>query len=67
VNYGRILQLSVKLASQLKEAGIKKGDVISILSQNQWKYQLTIVSGFYIGAKVNLLNPDYTPGVDQLK
>jgi 4-coumarate--CoA ligase len=55
------------MVSQLKEAGIKKGDVISILSQNQWKYQLTIISGFYIGAKVNLLNPDYTPGVDQLK
>jgi 4-coumarate--CoA ligase len=43
--------------------GVKKGDVITILSPNSTKFILTVLAGFYIGAKVNSLNPDYTPGM----
>lgn len=42
--------------------GVKKGDVITIVAQNQWKIILTIIAGFYIGATINLLNHDYTSG-----
>ncbi|RZC35101.1 AMP-binding domain containing protein [Asbolus verrucosus] len=60
VTYGKLLKLSVKLAVELTKLGVKKGDVITIVSQNHWKYLLTVIAAFYIGAKVSLLNHDYT-------
>jgi 4-coumarate--CoA ligase len=62
LNYGQLLQSTVKLATQMTKLGVKKGDIITILSQNSTKCILTVLAGFYIGAKVNPLNPDYTPG-----
>ncbi|RZC42127.1 AMP-binding domain containing protein [Asbolus verrucosus] len=60
ISNGKLLQLSIQLAIILKKFGVKKGDTVTIISQNNWKYLLTIISSFYVGAKVNLLNPDYT-------
>ncbi|RZC40465.1 AMP-binding domain containing protein, partial [Asbolus verrucosus] len=60
VTYGKLLKLSIKLAVELTKLGVKKGDVITIVSQNHWKYLLTVIAAFYIGAKVSLLNHDYT-------
>ncbi|RZC39587.1 4-coumarate--CoA ligase 1-like [Asbolus verrucosus] len=60
VTYGKLLKLSIKLAVELTKLGVKKGDVITIVSQNHWKYLLTIIAAFYVGAKVSLLNHDYT-------
>ncbi|XP_068898328.1 luciferin 4-monooxygenase-like [Tenebrio molitor] len=62
LNYGHLLQSTVKLATQMTKLGVKKGDVITILSPNSTKFILTVLAGFYVGAKVNLLNPDYTLG-----
>jgi 4-coumarate--CoA ligase len=47
----------------MTKLGVKKGDVITILSPNSTKFILTILAGFCIGAKMNLLNPEYTPGM----
>ncbi|RZC42636.1 AMP-binding domain containing protein, partial [Asbolus verrucosus] len=60
INYGKLLQLSVKLAIELKKLGVKKGEIITIISQNSWKYIITTIASLYVGASVNLLNPDYT-------
>ncbi|XP_063912263.1 uncharacterized protein LOC135129111 [Zophobas morio] len=62
ITYGKLLQLSVLLAKQLKNFGIKKNDVITIISHNHWKYLVTTLAGFYVGATVNPLNYDYTSG-----
>lgn len=62
ISYGRLFNVSVNLAKQLTQLGLKKGDVISIVSQNNWKYLAATISGFYIGAQINFLNPDYTSG-----
>ncbi|XP_966820.2 uncharacterized protein LOC655211 [Tribolium castaneum] len=62
VNYGTFSKLLKILAHELQNIGIKQGDVLTIISQNHWKYLLTLIAGFYVGAKVNLLNHDYTSG-----
>ncbi|EFA05828.2 uncharacterized protein LOC655287 [Tribolium castaneum] len=62
ISYGKLCKTSINLASQLIKLGLKKGDVVSIVSQNNWKYLAATISGFYIGAKINFLNHDYTSG-----
>ncbi|XP_063925827.1 uncharacterized protein LOC135139500 [Zophobas morio] len=62
INYGTLSRLSVTLAKKLINLGVKKHDVITIISHNQWKYLVTIIAGFYIGASVNPLNCDYSSG-----
>ncbi|XP_068894968.1 luciferin 4-monooxygenase-like isoform X1 [Tenebrio molitor] len=62
ISYEQFLKLSFNLANSLKKLGIKKGDVITIISENSWKYLVTIIAGFYLGVKINLLNHDYKIG-----
>ncbi|XP_044269666.1 luciferin 4-monooxygenase-like isoform X2 [Tribolium madens] len=62
ITYGEFQKLTVQLAKQFQRLGIRKGDVITIISPNHWRFIATIVAGFYIGATINLLNYDYTSG-----
>lgn len=56
-----ILKRSIKLARWLTSRGIKKGDSISINSENRLEFCLVPVATLFVGATFAPLNPDYTP------
>lgn len=53
---------SLNLAGAPKSIGIKKNDVIIVSSENTWKYIVTLLAGFYIGARITVLNIAYNSG-----
>ncbi|KAF2894779.1 hypothetical protein ILUMI_27556, partial [Ignelater luminosus] len=59
---GEILQDSLKSTKILQEFGIHKGDVITIVSENNLKYFIPQLAAFYMGVTVQLLNPVYSIG-----
>ncbi|KAF2888705.1 hypothetical protein ILUMI_17468, partial [Ignelater luminosus] len=59
---GKILQDSLKATKILQNLGIKKGDIISIISENSLTYCIPELAAFYMGVTVQLLNPLYSTG-----
>lgn len=56
------LNKSIKLAKKLVELGVKKGDAVTVNSENRIEYVMVPLACFYIGAIFAPLNPDYTSG-----
>lgn len=61
-----ILNRGVHLAKWLQSVGLGHGDYISINSENSVDFAPVPVATFLIGGTFAPLNPDYTPGEDEL-
>lgn len=59
ITYSEILQNSVQLADSLRKHGIKRDDVITIISENSLDYVLPVLAGMLVAAVVNPINPAY--------
>lgn len=55
---------SVRLARQLRAAGIQPGDVIGMCSESRFECAYTIFATFYLGATIAPLNVSYTEGIN---
>lgn len=51
----------MQLADSLRKQGIKRDDVITIISENSLEYGIPVLAGMLIAAVVNPINPAYTP------
>lgn len=61
ITYGKLDQLSNKLAKALKEMGIKKGDRVALLLPNCPQFVISYYAVLKIGGIVVATNPMYTP------
>ena len=61
VTYTQFLDLVKARATSLDKAGVKKGDVIGILSHNIPEFPTTMFALWYLGATVLLLDTNLTP------
>lgn len=59
---GELLEESLAATKVLQECGVKKGDVIAIVSENSLTYCIPQLAAFYMGVTVQLLNPVYSTG-----
>lgn len=62
VTYDEVLQNSIALFSAIKAYGIKKGDIIAIVSENKYDYYMPMIACVLAGAIVSFTNPAYTKG-----
>lgn len=60
ISYEEILTYSSQLAQSLYNWGLSTNDVIAICSENSERYCIPVLSGFYTGIAVTLLNNNYT-------
>lgn len=61
-SYNFFLQNSVNLALTLQELGLKKGDVVSLSSENRFEFIVTSLAVIYCGGVLSTLNITYSPG-----
>lgn len=59
IKYDEIIEKSVMCAVALKKLGVKKNDVVLIMSENCFEFLYTVLGTWYIGAVVNPINPMY--------
>ncbi|KAJ2953351.1 hypothetical protein O0L34_g941 [Tuta absoluta] len=62
ITYRQILQQSVNLAVALRKLGLKKGDVVSLSSENRLEFPPTALAILYCGGVISTLNVTYSPG-----
>ena len=55
-----ILDASIEVAKALFRAGIKKGDVVSIVSENRVEFIFIAYGAFMLNAVLAPLNPNYS-------
>lgn len=61
MTFGGILDQSLALACYLQEQlGVRKNDVVAVVSENRFEYPVTICALMYLGATAALFNPLYT-------
>lgn len=60
ITFGEFAQQVVNLASSLNELGVKKGEVVSICSENREEYLITLIATLYAGATVTFINSEYS-------
>ncbi|KAJ2941081.1 hypothetical protein O0L34_g10313 [Tuta absoluta] len=60
ITYNEFVQKVLNVAASLLEAGVKKGDVVAICSENRIEYMLTIFGVIYIGGIANFINSAYS-------
>lgn len=60
LTFGEIYEKSVQCAISLKKIGVKKNDVVLIMSENLNNYIVAVSAVWYLGAIVNPINPAYT-------
>lgn len=61
ITYPEFMELAKIRAASLAAAGVKKGDVIGILSHNIMEWPLTLFACWYLGARVLNLDTNLTP------
>ncbi|XP_017783083.1 PREDICTED: 4-coumarate--CoA ligase 1-like [Nicrophorus vespilloides] len=62
INYGELLDQSLKLAEELKALGVNKGDFVGIVSENRPEYFVPVLACFFIGATIHPINGIYLLG-----
>lgn len=60
INYNELRKESVTIAKSMHFAGIKKNDVIGIVSENRSEFPIISFGAFYLGAIVTPINFTYT-------
>ncbi len=61
VNYTDFAELAKKRAATLAALGVKKGDVVGVLSHNIPQFPITLFALWYLGARALLLDTNLTP------
>ena len=61
IKYSELEPLITSCAAGLAARGVKKGDVIGLLSPNSIDYPIALFGATHLGASVTTLNPLYTP------
>ena len=61
VTYVQFLDMVKARATSLDKAGVKKGDIVGILSHNIPEFPTTMFALWYLGATVLLLDTNLTP------
>ena len=61
VTYKEFINLVKARAASLDKAGVKKGDVVGILSHNIPEFPITLFAIWYLGGTVLLLDTNLTP------
>ena len=61
VSYKDFINLVKARAASLDKVGVKKGDVVGILSHNIPEFPITLFALWYLGATVLLLDTNLTP------
>lgn len=61
IKYSEIEPQIKSVAAGLASRGVKKGDVVGLLSPNSVDYPIALFGAAYLGASVTTLNPLYTP------
>ncbi|XP_026314673.1 luciferin 4-monooxygenase-like [Hyposmocoma kahamanoa] len=61
VTYRTVLQNSVNLAASLQKLGLKKGDLVSLSSENRFEFTVASLAVFYCGGVLSTLNITYSP------
>ncbi|XP_017783084.1 PREDICTED: 4-coumarate--CoA ligase 1-like [Nicrophorus vespilloides] len=59
INYGELLDQSLKLAEELKALGVKKGDFVGIVSGNRPEFFVPVLACFFLGAAIHPINEVY--------
>ncbi|XP_017783008.1 PREDICTED: 4-coumarate--CoA ligase 1-like [Nicrophorus vespilloides] len=59
LNYGELLDESLRVAEELKTLGIGKGDLVGIVSGNRPEFFVPVLSCFFIGATIHPTNGVY--------
>ncbi|VEN59210.1 unnamed protein product, partial [Callosobruchus maculatus] len=54
-----LLNASKKLAATLRRFGLKKNDIVGIVSPSSWKYTVCILANTYLGVTLAGTNPNY--------
>nr|CAI5851687.1 unnamed protein product [Callosobruchus analis] len=60
-----LLHASRQLASVLRGFGLKKNDMIGIVSPSSWKYAVCILANAYLGVTVAGTNPNYLKAIER--
>ncbi|XP_041969445.1 luciferin 4-monooxygenase isoform X2 [Aricia agestis] len=62
VTYHDILQKSVNVAAALQALGLKKGDVVALISENRFEFSVATLAVLFSGGILSTLNVTYTTG-----
>lgn len=62
ITYQYILQNSVNLALKLQHLGLKKGDVVTLSSENRFEFVIAALAITFSGGVLSTLNITYSPG-----
>lgn len=62
VTYQYILQNSVNLAVKLQQLGLRKGDVVTLSSENRFEFVIAALAVTFSGGVLSTLNITYSPG-----
>lgn len=60
IKYNELIQESVTIAKAMHFAGIKKNDVIGVVSENRSEFPIIAFGALYLGAIVTPINFTYT-------
>ncbi|RZC36397.1 AMP-binding domain containing protein, partial [Asbolus verrucosus] len=58
--YADLIEISQNLASNLREYGIEKNDIVGIVGENSHKFCAALLACLYLAAPVHLINPTST-------
>ena len=61
VSFSGFVELVKQRATALHNAGVKRGDIVGVLSHNIWQMPTTIFAIWYLGGTVLLLDTNLTP------
>ena len=60
INYYELKKQSVTIAKSMHFAGLRKNDVVGIVSENRSEFPIISFGAFYVGAIVTPINFTYT-------
>jgi acyl-CoA synthetase (AMP-forming)/AMP-acid ligase II len=55
-----LCQLAKNLAASLRLLGIKKDDIIGVVSENSHKFVVAYLAGLFLAAPLHLIGPGFT-------
>ncbi|KAJ3616305.1 hypothetical protein MTP99_004834 [Tenebrio molitor] len=60
LTHGQLCQLAKNLAASLRLLGIKKDDIIGVVSENSHKFVVAYLAGLFLAAPLHLIGPGFT-------
>ncbi|KAH0813795.1 hypothetical protein GEV33_008996 [Tenebrio molitor] len=60
LTHGQLCQLAKNLAASLRHLGIKKDDIVGVVSENSHKFVVAYLAGLFLASPLHLISPGYT-------